>query len=176
MRDCNNIIHPVGVPVSSLQQSEYRQRHFTGFRCCLCHSHVPYTDRQINHWILYFKTLTRKREAKTKKSFCSGIINLLFNGFTYNNLLYTSLDILLIAHIFLCPLAYLYTCQPPEYKNLETSRNRSYTTSQEPLRGAAARLDFRLQWGAVATLSSNTVLVTYNQLDCSFYVFWSRAA
>ena len=47
-------------------------RHFTGFLCCLRHSHQPFRSHQ-------------KRDAKiTKIFFCSGIINLLIDGFTYN--------------------------------------------------------------------------------------------
>ena len=42
-----------------------------------------------------FHHSNQKREAKVAKSFCSGIINLLFDGFAYK-----CADILLIARIF----------------------------------------------------------------------------
>ena len=44
-----------------------------------------------------FQHSYRKREAKITKYFCSGIINLLFDGFTYNA---RGHCILLIARIF----------------------------------------------------------------------------
>lgn len=39
------VIHFYQCP--GLQQSEYGQRHFTGFLCCLRPSHAPYADGQI---------------------------------------------------------------------------------------------------------------------------------
>ena len=58
------------------------QRHLTGFLSCLHHSYAPYTDGQIMPGV--FQNCYQNREAKITKSFCSGIINLLFDGFTYN--------------------------------------------------------------------------------------------
>ena len=59
--------------------------YFTGFLCCLCHSDTPYTDEQIMPALLgVFQHSYQKKEAKIAKSFCSGIINLLFDGFTSN--------------------------------------------------------------------------------------------
>ena len=57
-------------------------RHLTGFLCCLRHSYAPCTDGQLMPGV--FQNCYQNREAKITKSFCSGIINLLFDGFTYN--------------------------------------------------------------------------------------------
>ena len=58
------------------------KRHLTGFLCCLRHSYAPYTDGQLIPGV--FQNCYQNREAKITKSFCSGIINLLFDEFTYN--------------------------------------------------------------------------------------------
>ena len=57
-------------------------RHLTNFLCCLCHSYAPYTDGQLMPGV--FQNCYQNREAKITNSFCSGIIKLLFDGFTYN--------------------------------------------------------------------------------------------
>ena len=51
--------------LTGLQQSEYGQRHFTGFLCSLCHSHAPYTDGQIMPGV--FKTLLPEKRSQNNK-------------------------------------------------------------------------------------------------------------
>ena len=67
----------------------------------------------------------------------------------------------------------MHTCQPPDYKNLETSINRSYinTTSQEPMRGVPSNAGFKASVGGFRLYSLNIY-----QLDCSVYVLRSKIA
>ena len=55
--------------LTGLQQSEYGQRRFTGFLCCLHHSHAPYmyTDGQIMPGV--FKTLLPEKRSQNNKIF-----------------------------------------------------------------------------------------------------------
>ena len=51
--------------------------------CGVCHSHELFSGGQIMP-VVSLLTLLPEKKAKIKKSFCSGIVNLLIDGFAYN--------------------------------------------------------------------------------------------